>query len=639
MDDTNFVVDRLVAGEAFFFAGSGISYASNLPSAYAVLEHTVNVFLPTSVNNKEKKDICARIQPEVFYESIIGMTQTYECLDIWRSLYKFEQEKHGLLCSPNFAHLFIVEYSRKNNVPIITTNFDSMFEQACDLLDIKYDILLPNDSPPNVDSKVLSICKVHGSIQNMRGEYSPNTLWTTMTQITKVNTKWIEYLNILMTKKHLCFVGYSGRDIDFFPYIAEFPKKSGVKNIIWINRFNGDHSDIASKTCGATRACLWPTELFESIASNVNVQPAQNNQLTNDDSTAVERLLCSLEESLAERKLLTDEEKELLYCGVLAKLGHYRDAHRYATELESTKLSQFSCHHSKHLLLLTCARLSHEISRYESCKKYAKQVLAILKSKGGYEINAALQANCLVSEANRMSIPNDIYFGQPKKIDDYFHVLFVVVHFILTTFTSKARMFYHKLRYSDLSVETQHELIEHRIRFWALIQSIMGSPQRGWNKIWKAFLVRIWDIIRDAGYQAGYSAGIANSGKFKYRLIPLEKTRYESSNIYSLTTSATGTELLLRNEADQLLRDGEFDESRKRFIDYADMARKSGNILNEIKGIIGFAYASRMEGKEPLLTEGLRNRFSILITEVEGKRWKDHFAYISTILLAGTKNT
>ena len=637
MNDIDFVVNKLITGDVFFFSGSGISYDSNLPSAYSVLEHTANIYLPTIISDKEKKDICNSIQPEVFYESIIDMTRSYECLEIWRSLYRAEQEKHQVQCAPNIVHLFIVKYSSINNIPIITTNFDSMFEQACDLLNIQYRILLPTDSPPNKDVATLSICKVHGSVQDCNGEYSPHTLWTTMTQITKVNTKWIEYLSGLMKNKHLCFVGYSGRDIDLFPYIAEFPKKSGAKKIIWINRFNGDNSDVASKSCDAIRACLWPSELFESISSRLSVQVPKQKEPQANDSGKVEELLTYFENSIFQKKLLSDEEKELLYCILLAKLGHYRDAHRKAIEIANTKLSQFNRPSSKYLLLLTCARLSHEISQYESCKKYARQVLAMLKSKDGYDVNASIQANCLVSESYRMSIPNDTYFVQPKKLSDYFYVSFVVARFTLTTLTIKIKLIFYKLRYSNLSIETQHELIENSIRFYALIQALLGSPQRGWNRYAEVFLFRIWDSIRDISYQAGYSAGIANSGKFKYRLRPLEKIKSESENIYSLTTSATGAELFLRNEADQLLRDGKYEESRSKFIEYSDMANISGNTLNEVKGIIGFAYVNRMEGKTPLLTDVLRKRFSVLTSKVEGRRWRDHFAYILAIMYADTK--
>lgn len=631
MNEIDFVVEKLKAGEIFFFAGSGISYASNLPSAYTVLEHTANAFLPSNISKDEKRSICKNIQPEVFYESIIGMTRSYDYLDIWRSLYKGVQQNHQVQCEPNFTHLFIVEYSRKNGLPIITTNFDSMFEQACDLLDIKYRILLPADSPSIIkEANALYICKIHGSIQDNQGEYSPETLSTTMTQITRVNTIWIEYLKQLMSQKYLCFVGYSGRDIDLFPYIANISQSTGAKKIIWINRFEGDHSDEASRSCAAMRVCEWPGRLFESKLNELtDWRPPQMEQSIND-SGKIEALLNSLEKCLAEKNLLTDVEKELLYCDLIAKLGNYGEAYKLATEMEKTKLSMFSRHSSKHLLLLTCARLCHETSRYVSCQKYARQVLALLRNKDEYNIDVALQASCLLSEAHRMSIPNDIYFSQPKKLGDYFHVAFVVAHFIFSIILEKMRMHYRKKHYSGLSTDTQHELIEHRIRFYALIQSILGSHKRDWSRLAKVFLLRRWDSIRDKSYRVGYSAGIANAGKYRYRLIPLEETKSESANIYAITTSATGSQLLLRNEADQLLRNNKFEESRGKFIEYYNMAKKSGNALNEVKGLIGYAYANHMEGMTPLLTDHFKERFNILTNAIEGKRWRDHFLYIKT---------
>lgn len=634
MDEIDFVINALKSGEIFFFSGSGISYASNLPSAYAILEHTANAFLPTNIREKEKKDICNTIQPEVFYESIIGMTKSYECLDIWRSLYKGEQKNHQVQCEPNFAHLFITEYSSNNSLPIITTNFDSMFEQACELLNVEYRILLPTNMPPETYTNTLSICKIHGSVQDNQGEYSPHALWTTMTQITRVNTKWIEHICNLMKQKHLCFVGYSGRDIDLFPYLAEAPQKIGAKKIIWINKFNGDHSDLASQSCNALRVYKWPSELFEYASIELSMPMHVKKESPCNGTQRIEELLESLEESLANKELLEDVEKELLYCVLLAKLGKYQIAHKYATKIKNTKLSQFSRRSSRHLLLLTCARLSHEISHYESCQAYAKEVLHLLRNKDEYDVNVALQASCLVSEAHRMTIPNDIYFGQQRKFADYLHIFFVVANFISLLIIEKLRMCCKKLRYSSLSPETQHELIEHRVRFYSLMQSILGSPQHGWNKYAKAFLSRRWDSIRDLSYRVGYSAGIANSGKFKYRLTPLEKTKSESANIYDLTTSATGSELLVRNEADQLLRDKKFEESRLKFLEYSNMAEKSGNTLNEIKGIIGYAYANHVEGSSPLLTYDLQKRFCRLIKLIEGKRWQDHFSYIEEIICA-----
>lgn len=639
MDEVELAIEKLKSGEIFFFAGSGISYASNLPSAYAVLEHTINALLPMNLAPTEKSDICNSIQPEVFYESVIGITRTHDSLNIWKSLYKGEQGRHDIVCEPNLAHLFIAEYSSKNRLPIITTNFDSMFEQAAELLGVKYRIFLPSDDPPKLKEELLCICKVHGSIQDNRGEYSPQSLWTTMTQITTVNTKWIEYICSIMSHQHLCFVGYSGRDIDLFPYLSEAPSKRNAKRIVWVNRFSGDHSDSASKACSALRVNKWPSELFELTLNGLEISkyPVKNSTKCQNDK--IKKLLAYLEIELSKKNLLSLHEKELLHCVLLAKLGEYRKAHRCALGIESRNLSCITRPFSKHLLLLTCARLSHEISRYESCQSYAIRVLGALKNQSEYDVNVEVQARCLVSESLRMGIPNDIYFTQNKRLNDYLYVLYVAGHFFYTSIMNGLVIRSCALTYFELRAETQHEMIEHRIRFYALIQSVLGSSQRGWNKYAKNFLTHKWDNIKQMSYRAGYSAGIANSGKFKYRLNPSEKTKAESANIYSLTTSATGSELLIRNEAEQLLRKKQYNESRKKFIEYSEMAEKSGNTLNEIKGIIGYAYSNYMEGNSPLLPEALKKRYCLLVKKVEGVRWKEHFSYIEQVFLNSAIDT
>lgn len=628
MDEIDLVIEKLKDSEIFFFAGSGISYASNLPSAYAILEHTVNALLPTDLTAAERRNICDSIQPEIFYESVIEITQTYDALNIWKSLYKEEQEKHGVECEPNLSHLFIVEYSYKNQLPIFTTNFDTMFEEAAEFLGIKYNVFLPSDDPPKLDEELLCICKLHGSIRDCRGEYSPQSLWTTMTQITMVNTIWIEYICSIMSQKHLCFVGYSGRDIDLFPYLSEAPRKRGAKRIIWINRFDGDHSDIVSKACNALRVHKWPSELFELSLNKLGISKFPSKIQKNSQENKLKRLLDYLEIELAHKKLLSTSEKKLLYCILLAKLGEYRRAYKLASDIERYNLSHIPRPLTKHLLLLTCARLSHEVSRYDSCRSYANLLLTELRNRSESNIDDEIQARCLISESLRMGIPNDIYFPKQKRLNDYLYVLYVIGHFIYTSIINSLTISFRGTTFSKLQAETKHELIEHRIRFYALIQSVLGSPQRGWNKYVKKFLIRRWECIKQISYRTGYAAGIANSGKFKYRLNPLEEIKSESTNIYSLTTSATGLELFTRNEADQLLRNKQYGESRKKYIKYLVMARKSGNTLNEIKGIVGYAYSNYMEGLIPLLPNSLKKRYRKLVNMVEGKRWRDYFVYL-----------
>ena len=122
-------VALLQGGKMFFFAGSGISYDSNLPSASDILRNTAHVLLPP-MSDAQKEAITSRIQPENFYEIILGVTNEQESLHLWSSLHSGTQRRFGSGAQPNLAHFFIVEHSAKYGWPIFTTNFDCMFESA-----------------------------------------------------------------------------------------------------------------------------------------------------------------------------------------------------------------------------------------------------------------------------------------------------------------------------------------------------------------------------------------------------------------------------------------------------------------------------------------------------------------------------
>jgi len=260
---------ELEAGKVFFFAGSGISYKSNLPKAFDILKHTIRAFLPR-LNDKQVDELCS-IQPEVFYEVVLDLTETYESLHIWRSLFPKTWMTAGIKCKPNLAHFFIVKHSFDKGVPIFTTNFDVMFEMAAKELSIPYQLLLPNDTPRFSGESKLSICKLHGTIQDEEGKYTPDSLATTMTAITKFNVPWVRELGLLMEKAHLCFVGYSGRDVDLFPHISAYAKSNKTFAVYWINKFEGDHSDIASKECGAIRIEDSPEKAFREIIKSGDI--------------------------------------------------------------------------------------------------------------------------------------------------------------------------------------------------------------------------------------------------------------------------------------------------------------------------------------------------------------------------------
>lgn len=63
-----------------FFCGSGISYDSALPSAKEILEQTSQIFLPENIDKTELSYIIKKIQPEIFYEHLLKLTGSKQCL-------------------------------------------------------------------------------------------------------------------------------------------------------------------------------------------------------------------------------------------------------------------------------------------------------------------------------------------------------------------------------------------------------------------------------------------------------------------------------------------------------------------------------------------------------------------------------
>ena len=107
-------------------------------------------FLPQDVEYESIRRIILpnensyRIQPELFYENLLYIFNSTDTLLLWKSLSPDYLKKFAYPVVPNINHLFIVDYSVKHNVPIFTTNFDCLFEEAANELGYEYEVLLPH---------------------------------------------------------------------------------------------------------------------------------------------------------------------------------------------------------------------------------------------------------------------------------------------------------------------------------------------------------------------------------------------------------------------------------------------------------------------------------------------------------------
>lgn len=636
--DSNTILlkDKIKVGDAFFFAGSGISYESFLPSAGKLLHKTAELFFPhgsefTSINKKIIKDEnnCS-IQPEIFYENLLYLTKSLESLHLWNIFSETYLERFNLSLTPNINHLFIVEYSVKNRVPIFTTNFDNLFELASKELGYKFEVILPylekqkvaiNSFKNNqIVEKTAYIFKLHGTIDSIE------TLHTTMISISRVNFDLIEFIYNLCKGKHIVFVGYSGRDIDYFP---EIKKRNLNCSPFWISKFDKkDVTYINSEKINAIRVSgNYPSRLFELINKNPKIK-AKKIEINLE---VIEKIFSSLQNDIKKNVPFTNEDK-ILFLGLLCKeMGEYENSYEILRNVFHNDFSSFDVE-KKVLLLITLSKLAHEISQYKSSEKFAKEALKLTEKEKNLN-NYSIICWCQICEAKRMLIAHDISFWHNVNyLDSFLAVISFVISYINSSIriTLKNKQINYSM-YTNSSVTeiiVANELIEHRIRFFALIQAL-SKPLLDINGLFspliKELLIRKWEVIQEESYYKGYSQGIANSLKYKTRIAKDLCLQGEAEHIYELTTSYSGIALSMRNIAEYYFEKKEFEKSKEYYCKVYKYGEKSGNRLNSIKGMLGVAKCNEALGIKPLLNTQEIVRLKELMNKVEGESWRKYF--------------
>lgn len=205
-----------------FFVGSGISsiFPSSLPSAHTILEQSTDLLAPRPFTtarkrNQETKELTQKLLPELFYETITDITDR-DVSDAWGLLedWKSDPVLAPYNFGPNSIHLLITYLSWISRVPIITPNYDMLFEESAQQLSLKpipstrkdgeYEEAKGNDE--------VAIWKIHGSVSDK------DSISYSLRQISVVDFHALERIKSTFERAEaICFIGYSGRDIDFSP--------------------------------------------------------------------------------------------------------------------------------------------------------------------------------------------------------------------------------------------------------------------------------------------------------------------------------------------------------------------------------------------------------------------------------------
>jgi len=634
-DNRTSLIENFNRGQVFFFAGSGISYLSKMPSAGKILLETSQLFLPQQKEYQHVREMIIssekkyQIQPELFYEALLYLFNSNETLMLWKSVSSYYLERFGLSVAPNINHLFIVDYSVKNHVPIFTTNFDCLFEEAAKELGYDSQVFLPHTEAEedaiqafgsgSLKNEVAYIFKLHGSI-SINETDSLDSFYTTMISITKANYSVIQFLENLCFSRHIVFVGYSGRDIDYFP---EIKRLSISYRPYWIDRFHDSSTKDNCKYINALQVKYYPNEIFE------NEKPELNHPVPCFDDEELEIVFNSLKLAI-NQKIDIKEDDKLLLLGLLTNdIGEYQLSYKL---LLSLYRNNSLCEERQVILLLALSNLAHENSRYESCGFFAKEALRESKHTPNLE-SFAIRAMLQKSESKRMLVAHDaVFFSNINYLDAALAFFSFMLNAVLVR--KKVR------RTKCLQIKTIadifliHGYIEHKIRFFALIQAffkpIIDKSTTRLSNFLSAWLIKQWQEIRRESLKEGHSHGIATSYRFETRIKYNVDHLKEGSHIFEMRTYSTGKGLSLRNTADQYYTHGEYSNAKERYHEFFLTGLESGNKLNAIKGLFGIAKCNKALSVNPPLSPSQLLVLKSLIHDIEGKNWQRYFSKVLT---------
>lgn len=597
-------------GRLLFLAGSGISRDSGLPSADELLRRTLDLVLPASCDEGIRGRL-AGLQPELVYEAIIRVGGDRRCLRLWAALSHEVQTAEGFDVRPNAVHRFLVEYSWRAKVPLVTPNFDVLFELAADDLGIPYRVYLPRDEPPR-DRSQLAICKIHGSIETCAGAFDTETIWTTACEIATFNAPWMDFLAREAEGRHWCFVGYSGRDIDLLPHLAG--AVGDGPPIIWIDKF--DEAAPATPNARETQAlCVhgWPSEVLAHRKEFDSVKKAPRPDLS--------RLLDSLAQDFRHEVVLTAGQQELLHAILTQHAGSTREADAV---LDRIGVEEFRAmpRASQIEYVRMRANCHHETSRYRQLGAAGLRMARF----GLRDIEALIDGLIVHAESLRMRVPSDTYHSNFTNIVPLVH-LGVGVYFVLVAALIGICLLVSRRGFARLSPGVRHAVIEHGIRFLAILQRFVQHRARKPQTLAGRLLRRAWRAIHTISHRHGYAAGMANAGKFLYRIAPEEGHR-DAPRIYGLFAHKAGVELLRRNQADEALARGDYAAALAGYAEYGEMALRDGNLLNAVKARLGCFKVRELQPFAPPITEEELRCFAELASQVEGYLWQRHFHHV-----------
>jgi hypothetical protein len=575
---------------AVFFVGSYVSTLAPayLPTAKQILNVAVRCLAPFDADETHLTAIIDRSLPESYYGLAVDLLGK-GAMDLW-SVLDYEAGEARRISAPfrpTASHHALVHLAHSFNTPLVTPNYDRLFEKAAEEQGLPDQAFLPEDFRNGQSIRAFSIWKVHGTLGS--------EVFALLPQITRSNAPMLRELKETLAGKRLILAGYSGRDIDVFPYLMSWT--DAAQEVWWLDPSADQSWHMAQMSNGLRRVDLQIvvagfSEFCAALESR-GVVPREVLKLmkTAENGSEAERQAelarheDKVQSTISAGLSVDDPKRRLLYVQALHSVGLNSAADQYQRSFQPSILS---APYDRLRYWICRAQIQHELAQFVDCEASTRYALAIAKQERAplWTVEPRLAA----AEARRMQVTANYVTGSYySSVADLVAVL--------------GRFWYEDLRcglllrglksasssYQELRAVFAH--IEHRIRLGALFQGLLKKARC--PKRLAAWLMRgVWHRNYIRSVEFGYAGGVANQSKFAERLgIQGSLTLISPKLLYGLLSDETGLAIWRRDDAEKHLRAGNLNLARQAFKEAASGASSIGDPSLELKAYVGLAVA------------------------------------------------
>ncbi|WP_406109198.1 SIR2 family protein [Micromonospora globbae] len=232
------------------FAGAGVSVSAPAGAPGVAVPLGATLDLLTSLSGPLPRDATAamadvskRLLPELVYGSVAAVAGTADHLRLWES-YAWTATPTGPGPHPNAGHSLLAWLGHRHHLPVVTTNFDRLLEEAVARQGLRPVVGLPDRrnrfAAPVAGTGAVAIWKLHGTAVRV------DTIRSQAADLARGSHRALAR-SLPRRPQRLLVVGYSGRDFDVFPWLAGL---AGGARTLWVDvAFPPDHPARTVRSC------------------------------------------------------------------------------------------------------------------------------------------------------------------------------------------------------------------------------------------------------------------------------------------------------------------------------------------------------------------------------------------------------